>query len=415
MSRFRNITTALAAVLLTAPAFAYDIQTPGNDTKLSVYGFVYAETIYTTTGAALAQPTMDLYHTYSTSAAWGPLDASQHDKGIFTMGIQASRFGVSSVTPTSAFGDITTKLEWDMNGVAAGNGLNFRHMYATVGNWLFGRTWSTFDDLDAGVDCVDWQGQVGNIGYDTPRRPQIRYTFMIDKNSKLNPAGTGDSLPAGTSGDTKIPALAAAYNYSDSWGHINVGVLSVYHGVYVPATAGVGDTSYSKSSFAARLSGDVKFGKDDLVFSIYDGSALGAWGPGIQVSQFTNTAAIPKDIQFYSNLGVTAGYTHVFSDQWRGNLWASGVKWASNDKIPGTQDVGAPSNGYGVGTGAAIKQIYQGGINAFYTFNKNTQMGLEYMYETGKTFGAQSILQQDGTKSDTAKNGRIEFVLQAKF
>ena len=42
MSRIRNITTALAAVLLTAPAFAYDIQTPGNDTKLSVYGYVYA-------------------------------------------------------------------------------------------------------------------------------------------------------------------------------------------------------------------------------------------------------------------------------------------------------------------------------------------------------------------------------------
>jgi hypothetical protein len=405
MSRFRTITTALAAVLLTAPAaFAYDLQTPGNDTKLSVYGFIYAETIYTTTGSTLQQPTAALYMNL-------PFDASARDKGNFTMGIQASRWGIASVTPTSAFGDITTKIEFDNNATISGNGVNFRHSFATVGNWLFGRTWSTFNDMNATVDGVDWQGTVGVVGYDTPRRPQIRYTFVFDKSSKLavaleNPAGQGDTITGGGTPDTKIPVLVAAYDYSSSWGHVNVGAVSVYHGVYIPATAGVGDSSYSKTSFGGRISGDVKFGNDDLVLAIYNGQGLGPWALSTQVAQ-DNSAT--KTIDFYTVTGWLAGYTHVFSPEWRGNVYASGIKYNANSNIPASQTGPLAING------TAIKQITQGAVNVFYNFNKNTQAGFEYFYEVGKNFGAQTILQQDGTKSDTAKNGRFEFVLQAKF
>lgn len=411
MSRSRNLTTALAAVLLTAPAFAYDIQTPGNDTKLSVYGFVYAMTNYTTTGSSQQIPQGDLNML--------GFDQSAHDSNNVVMGVEPSRFGFASVTPTNAFGDITTKLEWDDNGAPGGNGYHLRHAYATVGNFLMGQTWSVWVDGDATPDALDWQNAVGLPGYDTPRRAQMRYTFKFDKMSSLaisleSDQGTEDGSTGTTTADPKIPAIVAAYSYYDTWGHINVAAMDVYHGFYIPATAGVSDTSFSKSSAAFKVSGDVKFGKDDLVFSVYDGQALGPWGAGLQVSQITNTAAIPKDIQFYSNVGWSGGYTHVFTPEWRANVYVSGVNFSSNSSIPATQGIGSTGS-YGAGTATAIKSITDYAANAIYSFNKNTTLGLEYFYETAKSFGANEFLQQDGSKKDTVKNGRFELVLQAKF
>jgi hypothetical protein len=426
MSRFRNLTTALAAVLLTAPAFAYDIQTPGNDTKLSVYGFVYALTNYTTTGSSQFG-TQDLVATN--------FDASARDSQNILFGIQPSRYGFASVTPNATFGDITTKIEYDQNGLTTGAAFHLRHAFATVGNLLMGQTWSNFVDGDATVDCVDWQGPIGQAGFDTPRRTQIRYTFTFDKANKLaislekNTNIDGDTYTSGAvvdtnSGavvDTKIPTIVAAYTYSDSWGHIGVRGMDIYHAEYIPATgtysavtnsgsAAVNSSSFSKSSFAGMVSGDVKFGKDDLVFSVMDGQAIDDWGTGFQGAYFTNSAAIPQTVNFMSNLGWVVGYTHVFTPEWRMNVYASGVTFKANSDIPSTQDIGtgtAAPAGYGLGTAKAIKNINDYAVNAFYTVNKNTQFGLEYFYETAKTFGANDILQQDGSMSDTVKNGRF--------
>jgi hypothetical protein len=306
-----------------------------------------------------------------------------------------------------------------------------------VGNLLMGQTWSNFVDGDATVDCVDWQGPIGQAGFDTPRRTQIRYTFTFDKANKLaislekNTNIDGDTYTS-TSGavvDTKIPTIVAAYTYSDSWGHIGVRGMDIYHAEYIPATgtysavtnsgsAAVNSSSFSKSSFAGMVSGDVKFGKDDLVFSVMDGQAIDDWGTGFQGAYFTNSAAIPQTVNFMSNLGWVVGYTHVFTPEWRMNVYASGVTFKANSDIPSTQGIGtgtAAPAGYGLGTAQAIKNINDYAVNAFYTVNKNTQFGLEYFYETAKTFGANNIRQQDGSFSDTVKNGRFELVLQAKF
>jgi hypothetical protein len=436
MSRFRNLTTALAAVLLTAPAFAYDIQTPGNDTKLSVYGFVYALTNYYTTGSS-QNGTQDLVAT--------GFDASAKDSQNILFGIQPSRYGFASVTPNATFGDITTKIEYDNNGLTTGAAFHLRHAYATVGNLLMGQTWSNFVDGDATVDCVDWQGPIGQAGFDTPRRTQIRYTFKFDKTSSLaislekNTNIDGDTYSAAattTTGtavlnpvtgkitglttttqqsagvvDTKIPTIVAAYTYADSWGHIGVRAMDIYHAEYMPAVAGVNSSSFSKSTFAGMVSGDVKFGKDDLVFSVMDGQAIDDWGTGFQGAVFSAPFGGQQNVYTYTNLGWVVGYTHVFSPEWRGNIYASGVKFNTNDNIVTSTDY----NPAVAKSGTDIKQITDVAVNMFYTVNAKTQFGLEYFYETAKTFGAQSILQQDGTMSDTVKNGRFELVLQAKF
>jgi hypothetical protein len=427
MSRLRNITTALAAVLLTAPAFAYDIQMPGNDTKLSIYGFVYALANENLVGATQTG-TSDLIY----QGAAGGLSTSSNftdnakAPNNFLMNTSPSRYGFASTTPTAAFGDITTKIEMDLNGLNQSSGnFHLRHAYATVGNFLFGQTFSVWDDLAAYPETINWQGAIGNPGFDTPRRYQMRYTIPFDKHNELkisiekNQGLDGDTYTAaGTAAapnptattpaavmNTKIPALVAAYTYSDSWGHIAAHGMAVQHGEYIPATAGVASYGFTKESYAGLVSGDVKFGKDDFVFNVYTGQAIDDWGVGIQGAVFTNTVARPQAIDFYTSTGWSVGYTHVFTPVWRANIYTSGVKFKSNDNIATTTS----------GTGTDIKQFLDGGVNVFYTLTKSAQFGLEYYYETGKTFGARSVMEQNGYTSDEARNGRIQFLLQVNF
>jgi hypothetical protein len=414
MSRIRNITTALAAVLLTAPAFAYDIQMPGNDTKLSVYGFVYALANENIIGATQTG-TSDLIY----QGAGGGLSTSSnftvnaHPSNNFIMNTSPSRYGWATVTPNAMVGDITTKIEMDLNGLnQSSSNFHLRHAYATVGGFLMGQTWSNFLDLSAYPETINWQGVLGNAGFDTPRRAQIRYTFTIDKQSTFaisvekNQGLDGDSyVGAGAVVDAKLPAVVAAYTYSDSWGHIGVRALANEHGEYIPATAGVASTSWTKESFTGLVGADFKFGKDDLVLSVYTGQATDDWGVGIQGAVFTNTAARPQACDFYTSTGYVVGYTHVFTPQWRANVYTSGVKFSSNSNIPSTE---APVN-------TDIKQFIDGGVNVFYTIAKGAQWGLEYYYEEGKTFGAQSVLTQSGGHSASAANGRIQMLLQVNF
>jgi hypothetical protein len=285
-----------------------------------------------------------------------------------------------------------------------------RHAFATVGNLTFGHTWSLWNDGDASIDEVDWAGPVGSPCWDTPRRPQLRYTFPIDKQNTFaigleQTTGIMDgdaAVPAGA----KTPNLVAAYTYADTWGHVMATLLETNHATYVATVAGVKGKDYSKYGTAFKVSGDVKFGKDDLVASIYQGQGLGDYGYGFQASQFVGA---PSNTWYLvKNLGYAVGYTHVFSPMWRGNIAVSGVQFSSDSDTP---QLDAATNS----TGGAIKSQTNYIVNAFMTINPKTQLGIEYYLETQKTFGAKNILQNDGSLKDSLSSSKIEVVLQAKF
>jgi hypothetical protein len=415
---------------------AYDIQTPGNDTKLSVYGFVYALGEFYTTGASGTNTSYlnPSQSNITTQTASGP------NNTVFS--VQPSRYGFTSSTPTAAYGDITTKIEFDMNNTTGSNSFHLRHAYATVGNFLMGLTYTNWIDLDALSDEIEWQGPVGTPGFDTPRRAQIRYTLPIDKNNKIaisaevNKGLDGDTntsaigsgtptykasgalsgfttiVPAGVE-NGKVPTFVAAYTYSDTWGHIGVRGIMIDHQEFIPATAGTGSASWNKWSGGGLLSGDVKFGKDDLIFSVYDGSGLADWGYGAQSAIFSSGATAAngyntsanQQVQTYQNVGWTVGYTHVFNDKWRANLINSGVVFQSNDNIATTNSA----------TGTDVKSQLGYYANVFYSYTKNAQLGLEYFYDVAKTFGQGTVLKSDGTYTNSAKSGQLELLLQVKF
>jgi hypothetical protein len=465
MSRIRFATTALAAMLLVAPAVhAVDVQSiPGTDTKLSVYGFVQPNYTYFVDALQGSNYASSLF--YNVPADGGPgngvLDTHNLPKNNLQFQVKASRLGFATVTPSASLGDITTKLEFDLNNP---NGtLGLRHAVVLFGGWTIGRYWSLWNDLDAGADTVDWAGAIGSACYDTPRLPEIQYAFKLDKNNTLafsleqnsgiNGDGSGEvggglhttyavtgsgtgavttattGVPVSSTGhaDGRIPSLVAAYTYSDTWGHLAVRGLAQNYGAYLPATAATAfvpanpalnnpgsaataatsSTRYSKIEGAGMVSGDVKFGKDDLIFNAYYGNALGQYGTGFQGALLVDAG---QNVYAFKSLGWTLGYTHSWTDAVRSNIVLSGVTFSQNSDIDANQPAAGSAS---VNNG--IKSGYQGFVNTFVKLAKNTEIGFEYIYEQAKPFANNGAVNTDAVATSKNSASKVEIDLHVKF
>lgn len=406
MSRIRNLTTALAAAMLcAAPSLhAVELQSAGSDTKLSVYGFVWANANYY----------MDYYDNggnagslfYNTDGTTFGTDFSGVPNNQYDFSRFPTRFGFASSTPSANLGDVKTKIEMDFNN---GDRVpKLRHANISFGNWTIGRQWSLWNDMDASTDTVDWAGAIGLPCYDTPRFEAINFTAAIDKNNTVAFAlerntGQGDgTIGTATVADRKVPTLVAAYSYADSWGHLAVRVLGQNYGGYIPATATTSRDRFSKMFWAGMLSGDVKFGKDDLVFGVYSGKALGNYGTGFQAAEFNDTT---KDINGIGSTGWWAGFTHNWTDKVRSNIVISGVTFKADSVLGGTD-----SN-----TGNYMKTGLYGTVNTFVALTKNLQFGAEYVYEQAKAFGNNVYVKNDGKLDNKFASNKIELALKATF
>jgi hypothetical protein len=419
MSHSRNLVTALAAMLLAVPALhAVDVTSVG-DTKLGVYGFVHAVGTYfvdATQGSAY-QGSLFYNAPDANGGAAGQtmLDTHNLPTGNFQMSVKPSRFGITSTTPSNSLGDISTKIEMDFNNPSGGPGLRLANI--KFGGWTIGKAWSLWVDGDAGADTVDWAGPIGTPCFDTPRFVSIQYAAKLDKNNTLafsleQNGGFNDGTSHVTNvpvapetgiGNGTIPTIVAAYTYSDSWGHIALRGLGQNYGVYIPATGTTGKSSYNKMEAGFMVSGDVKFGKDDLVFDFMSGNALGQYGTGWQAATLNDAT---QTVTAYKNIGWMAGYTHNWTDAVRSNIILSGVSFSSDSAIPTTADTAA---------GTDVKTGYSGNLNTFIKLAKNCELGMEYVYEQAKGFGPNTA--RDQNNNPTSKNGasKVEVSLHVGF
>ena len=277
--------SALAAVLLCRPSLqAVDLQSvAGTDTKLKVYGFVRVDATYY--ADSLQNSRVPPPRPCSTTPATRPTPAAQPTQNL-VFGYAPSRLGFTSITPSANLGDITTKIEMDMNTAP----WHTRLVQISIGNWTVGKAWSVWNDLDAGPDTVDWAGPVGGACFDTPRRPLVKDLAHFDKKNSLEigieqNSGQTDGTTAGAASkaDGRYPNFVAAYTYADTWGHIGLRGLEQNVAAYIP-TATTASSRYNSWEGAFQLSGAFNIAKDALVATIYSGKALGDYGTGIQAA-----------------------------------------------------------------------------------------------------------------------------------
>ena len=395
---------ALAAALVACPAVADEtaapgfLSIPGTDTKMKPYGIAYLNGWFFRdqdlgdTGALVGGST-------------NPLMPGNSPDRQFGMTARYSRIGLTTVTPSTRFGDITTLLEMDFTKEASKTGgLKLRHAYVTFGNWTLGHTCSNWLDVDATGETMDMNGPVGQACNGSGRFTQARYRFPLSRRSGLafsveqNRMGwgqfTGDIVgaPASTAAvpDARYPTLTGAYTFTDDWGHWSLRAMEQSLGAYTLASGQRSD----QWGGAVQLSGTVKLGKDSLVGSIYSGRGLGDYGVGIQAARYDS-----QDLLLFRNQGWQAGYTHNWTGRVRSNLVASGVTFNDNAAV---QPV-------------TIKNAMNYFANTFVKLSPSVELGMEYGYEDLRTFGANAVTQRDGGQSDRNHSNKLQVSLTAKF
>ena len=146
-----------------------------------------------------------------------PLDGDSDD---ITADFQAreTRINFRADTKTAGGDSITAFIELDFFTTSGGNELvsnsrppRLRHAFIKYNKWTFGQTWSTFHDVAALPEALDFVGPAESTVF--MRQPQIRYTTgnleLAVENPEAFVAGAGDV----ERGYSTMPDLIGRYTF----------------------------------------------------------------------------------------------------------------------------------------------------------------------------------------------------------
>lgn len=335
-------------------------------TKFTVGGFVRTEFLATNTdGGEIPDSSAgrDLY-------VPGGIPIGAPDEGTDLDGhAKFSRlwFGADHVSDA---GDKTSaRLEVDFFGGALGTevatntyGVTVRHAYVTYNKWLTGQTWSNFMDVAALPDSVDLVGPTDGTVF--VRQPQIRYTsgpwsFSVENpETTVNPFGGGARIQTD---DNSVPDFTARYLHKTTWGHLTAGLLARQLKL---ETTGANSFDDSTTSFAGTFSGKWQINPDnDLRFALYAGQGIGRYiGLGIAADAYIDDEG---ELDALDGVAGFFAYRHVFSPQWRGNIYFARSQY-DND---------VADSGLGV-----TESVQSASANLFYTPSPKLDIGAELRF-----------------------------------
>ena len=246
-----------------------------------------------------------------------------------------------------------------------------RQAFITYDNWLFGQTWSTFQNVGALPDSLDFIGTTPGTVFD--RQPMIRYTkgglmLAVEQPETTVTTPTGGRLVAG---DDTLPDVVARYNLSGGWGSLSAaGILRNLR--ITDDDFGTGaDTALG---YGLSVSGKLALGKsDDFRFMGTVGDGLGRY-IGLNI---VNDAAVDAngDLDPIFTYSGFAAFRHLWSDKLRSNIAGSYFK-ADNPVL--------------LTTGSVTDESWNVLANLIYSPSKPIDIGIEYMYAERTTENGES-------------------------
>ncbi len=237
-----------------------------------------------------------------------------------------------------------------------------RQAYITVDNWLLGQAWSTFQDVAALPDNLDFIGPTEGTVF--IRQPMIRYTrgpwqIAIEQpETEVTGPGGERLLP----GDDGAPDVVVRYNMKRDWGHLTLaGIGRALHVEDDIVPGAVADTAFG---YGVSGSGKIKVGaRDDFRFMATYGDGVGRY---IGVNIVNDVAVGPegtlKTIPTYSGF---ASYRHFWTPKWRSNLTGGYFKADNPVSL--------------VGDGVT-DEVYSAHVNLIYNPVPKFDVGIEYIY-----------------------------------
>jgi hypothetical protein len=281
-----------------------------------------------------------------------------------------TRFLFKTETDIGTEHKLSSLIELDFNVTEGGNervtnsfSPRIRHALINYDNWTFGQGWSTFQNVGALPDSLDFIGVTPGTVFD--RQPLIRYTrgglqIAVEQPETVVTAQNGAMV---TPGDDQIPDVIGRYNWSGDWGQFTAAAIVRQLHVSTDDLMGVDDAAWG---YGLSLSGKLKVGeRDDFRFMATAGDGLGRY-IGLNI---VNDAAIKMDgkldpIFTWSGF---AAYRHVWGDKVRSNIAGSYFK---------------ADNPVRLTTNQVTDESWNAFVNLIWTPVGPLNVGLELMYAT---------------------------------
>jgi hypothetical protein len=212
--------------------------------------------------------------------------AGANERNQVKLHARQSRLFAKTSTP-SRWGDVTTYLEFDPFGangnesVSNSHGLRVRHAYGTLGNLLVGQTWTTFSDVAAYPETVDFGGPAGVI---FARQAKVRWTQPFAGGQWSLALENPETVAALTSGDLfradddRVPDLAGQIKFATA--HGTYSIAGLVRQLRVDSASAPASTD-QKWGTAVGVNGVIPvFHGDDVRVSAYVGNAIGRYSIG---------------------------------------------------------------------------------------------------------------------------------------
>ncbi len=292
------------------------------NTTMKLYGYAKLDAMWTDSdgGGKFA---------YTPSAVHLDKEKDAHPDNNFLMHARQTRLGFATSTETP-YGKFNTKIEGDFYG-SGGNetysnswGFRLRRAYGELGNLLIGQEWSTFIDLAAYPETIDFGGAAGSLFI---RQAMIRWSQPFDGGSVQfaieNPEADFESMAVNESGvlantsidssNETLPDFVARVNIDPGFGHYSaVGMvrqLSYDNGVHDDDQLG----------YALSLNAILPvYGKDNVHFEANYGNALGRYLEAGFQDAFVDP--VTGEIETNDQWGGFVSYQHFWTDNIRSTL-----------------------------------------------------------------------------------------------
>ncbi len=276
-----------------------------------------------------------------------------------------SRFRFTTTTDTEEGDKITGVLEFDFLVTNNGNERisnsytpRMRHAFLKYKNWTVGQTWSTFMDVGALPETVDFIGVTDATIFD--RQPLVKYTngaweFALENpETTVTPNGGGGRIVAD---DNNVPDFVARYTSKQDWGYFKVaGLLRQIK--YENGT----DIDGSSSAWGVSLTGKVNLdGGDDIRLMFNTGSGLGRY---IGLNAANGAVITPDgDLEAIDSYGYAIAYRHLWNAKMRSSITFSALNIDNDTALTGT---------------SVTESTYSARVNLMYSPTKAISVGAEY-------------------------------------
>ncbi len=292
----------------------------GDTTEIGFGGYVKLDAMWTdTSDGQIATGIGRDFYVPSLTPVGGVGESATWD-----MHARQSRFFFTSDTMLENGKKITGRFEFDMMATTIGdqrvsNGFapEIRHAFVTYDGWTLGQTWSTFMDVNALPDSLDFVGTTDGTIF--VRQAQVRYTSGGFQVSLENPETTVTPFNGGTrivTDDNSLPDVVARYNHTADWGGLTVSglvrQLSYQNGAIDDSTNGYGLSFSGKYNISKT---------DDLRFVVNYGKGLGRY-----LSLNTSNDAVltnGNELEAIKSVGYSLAYKHAWNDKLRSSIFYS--------------------------------------------------------------------------------------------